>query len=289
MIRETGRQSDDWIPEDGDSLYSEAGLLPLNRNPESEKETVTSCNSTNRFGLCVSNIPGLSVSVVPVLEREGIVPRERALLRRPGREEGDALRSRGLWWWLMSLDRLGGGAGTKDSTKSGGGKRGWLLRGGAVELPARNLQHKSNATGSNMNSWPKPTRAKHLQSPQDIGGLPVLHTSTAQLRPSLECEMTAATAQLSDTCHCSCCHNKCGPVMQQDALTFPTHALSLQKPKINTHKQTSLIIFIVYYVPFTANALTKCSDGTPKCPGSVPNMDETSEAAIEIYKHWPGH
>lgn len=31
-------QNNDWIPEDGDSLYSEAGLLPLNRNPESENE-----------------------------------------------------------------------------------------------------------------------------------------------------------------------------------------------------------------------------------------------------------
>lgn len=46
-------------------------------------------------------------------------------------------------------------------------------------------------------------------------------TSTVQLRPSLECEMTAVTAQLSDKCRCSCCDNKCSPVTQQDTLTFP--------------------------------------------------------------------
>lgn len=73
-----------------------------------------------------------------------MVPRERALLRRPGREEGDALRSRGLCWRLMSLDRLGGGVGTKESARSGENKGGWLLKGGTAELPARYLQHKSN-------------------------------------------------------------------------------------------------------------------------------------------------
>lgn len=126
-----------------------------------------------------------------------MVPRESALLRRPGREEGDALRSRGLWWWLMSLDRLGGGAGMKESTRSGDGDRGWPMRGGAAELPARNLQHKSNATGSNMNSWPGPARAQHFYI--SAGHLPlgyesvvgVLRTKAAvQLRPSLNhCEM----------------------------------------------------------------------------------------------------
>lgn len=40
MIGETARQSHEGIPEDGDSLYNEAGLLPLNRNPESENETI---------------------------------------------------------------------------------------------------------------------------------------------------------------------------------------------------------------------------------------------------------
>lgn len=51
----------------------------------------------------------------------------------------------------MSLDRLGGGVGTNESTRSGDRERVWPLRGGAAELPARNLQHKSNATDSNMN------------------------------------------------------------------------------------------------------------------------------------------
>lgn len=73
-----------------------------------------------------------------------MVPRERALLRRPGREEGDALRSRGLCWRLMSLDRLGGGARMKESARSGESKEDWLLKGGAAEVPARYLQHKSN-------------------------------------------------------------------------------------------------------------------------------------------------
>lgn len=48
-----------------------------------------------------------------------MVPRQRALLRRPGKEEGEALRSRGLCWRLMSLERLGGGVGTKKSGEPG--------------------------------------------------------------------------------------------------------------------------------------------------------------------------
>lgn len=46
---------------------------------------------------------------LPVLLREGIVPRLRALLRRPGKEEGDALRSWEVCWRLISCERLGGG------------------------------------------------------------------------------------------------------------------------------------------------------------------------------------
>lgn len=76
-------------------MYSEAGLLPLNRNPESENETITTFNTAKQFGL-LSSQPVSNISQIPVLESEGMVPRERALLRRPGKEEGDALRSRGL-------------------------------------------------------------------------------------------------------------------------------------------------------------------------------------------------
>lgn len=72
------------------------------------------------------------------------MPRDSALLRRPGSDEGDALRSRGLCGRLMSLDRLGGGLGMKESTWSRGNRGGWLLKGGAAEPPARYLQHKSN-------------------------------------------------------------------------------------------------------------------------------------------------
>lgn len=88
---------------------------------------------------------------LPVLLREGIVPRLRALLRRPGKEEGDALRSRGLCWRLMSCERLGGGAGMKESARSGDRKGDWLLNGGAAELPARYLQHKSNERSTTRN------------------------------------------------------------------------------------------------------------------------------------------
>lgn len=77
---------------------------------------------------------------------EGMVPRDSALLRRLGRDEGDALRSRGLCGRLMSLDRLGGGLGTKESVRSTGNSEGWRLpRGGAAEPPERYLQDKSNA------------------------------------------------------------------------------------------------------------------------------------------------
>ena len=79
------------------------------------------------------------ISALPVLVRDGIVPRQRARLRRPGREEGEALRSRGPCWRLMSLERLGGGVGMKESARSG------LWKGGTAVLPARYLQHKSNA------------------------------------------------------------------------------------------------------------------------------------------------
>lgn len=77
---------------------------------------------------------------------EGMVPSDSALLRRLGRDEGDALRSRGLCGRLMSLDRLGGGLGMKESARSTGNREGWRLpRGGAAEPPERHLQDKSKA------------------------------------------------------------------------------------------------------------------------------------------------
>lgn len=76
-------------------MYSEAGLLPLNRNPESEHETTTTFNNTKVWTSVSTTSQHLNkISQIPVLESEGMVPRERALLRRPGKEEGDALRSR---------------------------------------------------------------------------------------------------------------------------------------------------------------------------------------------------
>lgn len=50
---------------------------------------------------------------LPARAREGIVPRERALLSRPGSEEGEALRVLWLCWRMSSCDRLGGGVGMK--------------------------------------------------------------------------------------------------------------------------------------------------------------------------------
>lgn len=88
---------------------------------------------------------------LPVLLREGIVPRLRALLRRPGKEEGDALRSWEVCWRLISCERLGGGAGMKESARSGDRKGDWLLNRGAAELPARYLQHKSNERSTTRN------------------------------------------------------------------------------------------------------------------------------------------
>lgn len=44
----------------------------------------------------------------------------------------------------MSLERLGGGVGTKESARSGDSKGGWQLKEGIAVLPARYLQHKGN-------------------------------------------------------------------------------------------------------------------------------------------------
>lgn len=72
-----------------------------------------------------------------------MVPRERALLSRPGSEEGEALCSLGLFMRLISLERLGGGVGM-NSAMSGDHKGGWLLKGWTAELPEIHLQHKSS-------------------------------------------------------------------------------------------------------------------------------------------------
>lgn len=88
----------------------------------------------------------------PALLMEGMVPRDSALLRRLGRDEGDALRSRGLCGRLMSLDRLGGGLGMKESAT--GNSEGWRLpRGGATEPPERHLQDKSKAVVQILRWW----------------------------------------------------------------------------------------------------------------------------------------
>ena len=73
-------------------MYCEAGLLPLNRQPESENKASTISLDQ---GLIARNNTVTNMAALPVLVREGMVPRDRALLRRPGREEGDALCSRG--------------------------------------------------------------------------------------------------------------------------------------------------------------------------------------------------
>lgn len=107
------------------------------------RSVTVSHNSLGFYFFLVCQLkPKELISMLPVLVREGMVPRQRARLRRPGREEGDALRSRGLCWRLMSLERLGGGVGMKESARSGESKGGWLLKGGT----ARYLQHKSNVT-----------------------------------------------------------------------------------------------------------------------------------------------
>lgn len=56
----------------------------------------------------------------PARAREGIVPRERALLSRPGSEEGEALRVLWICWRTSSCDRLGGGVGMKEDDPDAG-------------------------------------------------------------------------------------------------------------------------------------------------------------------------
>lgn len=87
--------------------------------------------------------------MLPVVEKEDTVPRQRALLRRSSREEGETLRSRGLFWRLMSLAMLGGGVGMKDSAMSGENGGDWLLKGGTAGPPGRYLQHKSIIMSTN--------------------------------------------------------------------------------------------------------------------------------------------
>lgn len=121
---------------------------PNYRDYANNKKDLTA--SSISFGIRLLKVYGI-ILMLPVLVRGGMVPRLRALLRRPGREEGDALRSRGLCWRLRSLEKLGGRVGTKESTSSGESKGGWLPKGGAAELPARYLQHKSNGLLPNYN------------------------------------------------------------------------------------------------------------------------------------------
>lgn len=79
------------------------------------------------------------IGMLPVRLKDGTVPRLRALLRRPGREEGESLHLWGLCLQLMSLERFGGGVGMKESARSGESKGGWLLNEGTAELLARYL------------------------------------------------------------------------------------------------------------------------------------------------------
>lgn len=72
-----------------------------------------------------------------------MVPRYRARLRRPGREEGEALRSRGLFCRLMSWERFGGGVGMKVEEEPGemGESRGaWVPYLASTALPERYLR-----------------------------------------------------------------------------------------------------------------------------------------------------
>lgn len=108
-----------------------------------------------------------------------------------------------------------------------GGRRRATCKESATQEQRNRLQHELVIKTSTCKTLPH-----HRGTLKDISCLHVPHTtSTVQLRPPLECEMTA---QLSDKCHCSCCDNKRGPVTQQDTLTFPTHTLSFQ---IDQHTQ----------------------------------------------------
>lgn len=49
-----------------------------------------------------------SNNVLPVRVRDGMVPRERALFRRPGKEDDEALRCERLACWFSNCRRPGG-------------------------------------------------------------------------------------------------------------------------------------------------------------------------------------
>lgn len=86
-----------------------------------------------------------------------MVPRYRARLRRPGREEGEALRSRGLFCRLMSWERFGGGVGMKVEEEPGemGESRGaWVPYLASTALPERYLQQKKSTIDPPLNSTP---------------------------------------------------------------------------------------------------------------------------------------
>lgn len=109
-----------------------------------QKGTKRSASITLLIPFCLLTWTETNNCTVPVLLKVGMVPRERALQRRPGREEGESLHLWEPFWCLMSLERLGGGVGTKESARSGDSKGGWQLKEGTAELPARYLQHKGN-------------------------------------------------------------------------------------------------------------------------------------------------
>lgn len=87
-----------------------------------------------------SAIPtGTAPAHSPALAREGMVPSESALLRRPGREEGEVLRGDLKSCWFVRC-RILGGVGTNRDVAGEGKAVPGLLGKTVMESPERYLQ-----------------------------------------------------------------------------------------------------------------------------------------------------
>lgn len=82
---------------------------------------------------------GSFTHTLPALAKEGMVPRESALLRRPGREEEEVLRGDLKSCWFVSW-RILGGVGTKRDVAEEGKPVPVPLENRVIESPERYLQ-----------------------------------------------------------------------------------------------------------------------------------------------------
>lgn len=109
---------------------------------QSLKRTITHAHSIACFLLKHCTTPlarGKFHAHLPALAKEGMVPSERALLRRPGREDEEVLRGDLKSCWFVSW-RILGGVGTKRDVAEEGKAAPVPLGKRAMESPERYLQ-----------------------------------------------------------------------------------------------------------------------------------------------------